>query len=102
MASRLKLQEELCNLLGTNNVYFNPPESLKLKYPCIVYSIGGMDSKRANNQTYKNTLRYTITVMVDDPDNDMYKKILTHFPMCSFDRTYPSNNLNHFILTLYY
>lgn len=102
MASRLNLHEELCALLGSRNVYFNPPEAVKLKYPCIKYSIAGMDTKRANNSIYSNKLRYTITVIDDDPDSEIYARILPHFKMCSFDRTYPANNLNHFVLTLYY
>ena len=32
MASRLKLQTMLEEILGSRNVYFNPPESVKMKY----------------------------------------------------------------------
>lgn len=89
-------------MLGSKYVYFNPPEAVKLQYPCIKYSIAGMDIKRANNSVYKNKTRYTIIVIDDDPDSEIYTEILTHFKMCSFDRTYPADNLNHFVLTLYY
>ena len=102
MASRLKLHEELCELLGSRCVYFNPPESVKIKYPCIIYSIDGMDINHANDRIYKNKTRYSITVIDDDPDSDIYRTILAHFQMCSFDRSYISENLNHFVLTLYY
>ena len=32
MDRRLKLHEELCDILGSRNVYFQPPETVKMKY----------------------------------------------------------------------
>ena len=102
MASRLKLHEELCEILGSKNVYFQPPENIKLNYPCIVYSKSRPDLKRANDSIYKYTNCYSIIYMDTNPDSDIPDKILYHFPMCGFDRAYTSNNLNHNALTLYY
>ena len=102
MASRLDLHEELCILLGSRNVYFNPPESVKLVYPCIVYSKAGVNKVNANNHSYKSIKRYTVTTIDSNPDSDLAERIMEHFSMCSFDRAYPSNNLNHNVLTLYY
>ena len=102
MASRLNLHEELCTLLGTRNVYFNPPESVKLKYPCVVYSREGIDKLNANDAAYKSTNRYTITYIDSNPDSDFPDLLLRHFPMCSFDRSFPSDNLSHNTFTLYY
>lgn len=102
MASRLNLQKELEEILGSRNVYFQPPESLKLKYPCIVYSLEGVDKRNANNSMYKGVNRYNIVTIDADPDSTIYMRILEHFPMCSFDRSYVSDNMNHNSLTLYY
>jgi hypothetical protein len=102
MASRLNLHEELCALLLTRNVYFNPPESVKLKYPCIVYSRSGIDKINADNRPYKSTNRYTVTTIDSDPDSKLPDLIIEHFPMCSFDRAFVSENLNHNVFTLYY
>ena len=102
MGSRLKLHEELCEILETRNVYYNPPASIIMNYPCIRYSMSNIDRKYANNKAYMNTNRYEVTVIDVDPDSDIYEKILDHFQMCSFDRAYISDNLNHFTLTLYY
>lgn len=102
MARRLKLHEELCDVLGNRNVYYQPPSSVLLKYPCIKYTKSGIDRKRADNQLYKKVDRYELIVIVSDPDSDIGDKILAHFPMCSFDRWYPANNLNHYVYTLYY
>ena len=102
MASRLKLHEELCGLLGSRNVYFQPPESLKLNYSCIVYALSGIDRNNANNKAYKTDKRYELTIIDYDPDSELPDKILMHFPKCSFDRMFVSDNLNHWFLTLYY
>ena len=103
MGSRLELHEELCELLGSRNVYFQPPESLKMQYPCIRYSISGMPKLNANNKVYLKTCNtYTLTVIDRDPDSNVSNRILNHFQMVRFDRAYVSNNLNHYTLTLNY
>ena len=50
MASRHELHDELKELLGTNRCYFQPPESIKLEYPCIIYKRDPSDILRADNQ----------------------------------------------------
>lgn len=100
MGSRLNLHEELCAILGTKNVYFQPPS--RMNYPCIRYSLGRVDHMRANDKIYKNTNRYEIIVIDQNPDSDICSKILAHFQMCSFERFYTADNLNHWVLTLYY
>lgn len=102
MTSRFELHEEFCGLLGTRNVYFQPPESLKLKYPCIVYVLSGIDKNNANNKAYKTDKRYEVTIIDYDPDSEFPDKILSHFAKCSFDRMFVSENLNHWVFTLYY
>ena len=102
MASRLNLHEELCELLGSRNVYFQPPESVKLKYPGIVYSLSRVEKFNANDKIYRGMNQYQVTMIDTDPDSEVPVSILTHFPMCSFDRAFTSENLNHFVLTLYY
>lgn len=102
MASRLKLHEELCVILESRRVYFQPPESVKMAYPCIRYSKPGITSAHANNKIYRNTDRYEVIVIDQDPDSVIPEKILSHFSMCSFDRGYTADNLNHFVFTIYY
>lgn len=102
MSTRLELHEKLCTILKTRNVYFQPPESTKMKYPCIRYSKVGIDQKRADDMNYKNTNRYELIVIDKDPDSVIHEAILEEFQMCGFDRGYTSDNLNHYVLTLYY
>lgn len=101
MAQRLDLQELLVGLLGSTNVYFQPPESLKLEYPCIVYSQDMLDIDHADNVPYKHTKRYLVTVMHDDPDSDIPDKIAM-LPLCSFDRAFTADNLHHTAFRLFF
>lgn len=102
MAERLTLHEELCELLGSRNVYFQPPESVKMQYDAIRYSLGGKDLKRANNKIYRNTNQYDGVLITRNPDTTIPDEMLSHFEMCSFGRPYTADNLNHYPFTLYY
>lgn len=101
MASRLELQTKLEELLGNKNVYYQPPESVKIEYPAIIYSKADIDKKYADNSAYLSTKQYEIIVIDKKPDNPVIDKLLA-LPMCSYNRPYKSDNLNHDVLTLYY
>lgn len=102
MANRLDLQAELENLLGSRNVYFQPPTSVSLIYPCIVYRKSNVNKFNADDKLYGSTNQYAVTVIDADPDSKIPDKILEHFAMCRLDRSFYSDNLNHNIFTLYY
>jgi hypothetical protein len=102
MADRLVLHEELCDILGSRNVYFQPPATVKMKYDAIRYALGGKDIKRANNKAYKITNQYEGVVITKDPDTTIPDELIAHFEMCSFGRPYTADNLNHYPFTLYY
>ena len=101
MGSRLKLQSELEKILGSRNVYFQPPSSLKIKYPAIVYSRNSIDNNFANNSVYKQDMSYMLTVIYTDPDSEIPINI-SKMKKCRFDRHYTVDNLNHDVFTLYY
>ena len=101
MASRLDLHEILCSILGSRNVYFQPPESIKLKYDCIIYSRKNINNVFADNSVYRQHDSYEVIIIYEDPDSEIPRK-LSLLPMCSFDRHYTSDNLNHDVFTLYY
>lgn len=101
MATHLELQAKLEELLGMNHVYYNPPETLKIEYPAIVYSKSRIETRKANNSTYSKFTRYDITVIDRRPDNPVINKLL-ELPYCSYDRPYRSDNLNHDVLSIYY
>lgn len=100
-ASRLKLQSKLEELLGSKNVYYQPPESIKMGYPAIRYSKKDIQSKYANNAKYSMKDCYEVIVIDRLPDNPVNDSILS-LPYCEFDRHYTADNLNHDVFTLYY
>lgn len=101
MSTRLDLHELLCDCLGSRNVYFQPPESIKMQYPAIVYSRDDIENDHANNGTYIQSTAYNIIVIDPDPDSEVVQKV-SKLPMCTFDRHYVADNLNHDSFTIYY
>lgn len=101
MASRLELHSMLEELLGSRNVYYQPPESKKMEYDAIRYSKADVQTRHANDSVYFGMNRYELIVISRKPDNPVIDKLLK-LPYCSFDRHYTADNLNHDVLTLYY
>lgn len=101
MASRIDLQKELEKLLNSRNVYYQTPETVKMEYPAIRYSKSDVDTRFANDKPYMHKNQYEIIVIDKKPDNPVIDKILS-MPMCTYDRHYTADNLNHDVMTLYY
>ena len=101
MGTRLELHNKLEGFLGNKHVYYQPPASVKMEYPCIVYSKDNIKSTYADDAGYSFINRYVVTIISKMPDNDVIYKLL-RFPYCSYDRHYVSDNLNHDVLILYY
>lgn len=98
---RLELHEILCTILGSRNVYFQPPESIKMNYPAIVYGLNGIDNQYADDGVYLSHREYSVTVIDKDPDSGIVGKVAA-MPKCRFNRPYQKDNLNHFVFTLFY
>lgn len=106
-AARLELHNKLMGILGTSGeaesrVYYQPPASVRMKYPAIRYERDGSDFIHANDRVYRGKQRYTVTVIDPDPDSRYAAMILRTFPYAAIDRSYTADNLNHDVLTLYY
>ena len=101
MEKRLELQALLESILGSENVYFQPPESLKMQYPAIVYKRDFASTQFAGNKPYQHTLRYMVTVIDRNPDSEIPHKIAM-LPLSTFTRFYTADNLNHDVFSLYY
>lgn len=82
-------------------MYFQPPESLKMRYPAIVYSLAGMDNRYANDGVYMRSTPYTVVVIDKDPDSEVANAV-SLLPLCRFDRHYVSDNLHHFAFRIIY
>lgn len=106
MIERLELHERLCEVLnmtetnGDRHVYFQPPESVKMKYPAIRYSLNNIMLRRANNRIYGREPGYSVTLIDKNPDSGFVDKIL-ELSHCKFNNAYVADNLNHFNFTIY-
>lgn len=100
MLSRLNLQTILEAIPGVKKVYFQPPENIKLIYPCIIYDLNSMHPTYADSKKYLVHKSYKITVIDRDPDSTIPDKVST-LPYCSFNRYYVADNLNHYVFTIY-
>jgi hypothetical protein len=100
MAPRLELHALLEGALGSTHVYFQQPPS-GMQYPCIVYQRDNATTEFANNVPYNRTLRYQVTVIDQDPDSEIPKKVAA-LPMCTLNRFFAVDNLNHDVFQLYF
>ena len=101
MGTRLALQSLLEALVGTDNVYFQPPSNVQMEYPCVVYQRDRASTLFAGNNPYQYVKRYQVTVISKDPDSDIPDKVAA-LPMCVHARFFTAKNLNHDVFTLYF
>ena len=113
MSRRNELHEKFEEFLGNKNVYFNPPKSLMLQYPCIVYNRESTMVKYANDDPYLLFQPYSVTLIcksVDEgepwytegSDDALYRRFLKSFRKCSHDRHFVSDGLSHDVFKLWY
>ena len=82
MGKRVDLQALLETTLGSEHVYFQPPESVKMEYPCIIYSLDSGSTIFANDLPYKHDKCYSIKVIDKNPDSIILDKIAMLPKMC--------------------
>jgi hypothetical protein len=98
---RLEMQSLFEEILGSPNVYFQPPPNVSMSYPCIVYRRDKAETEFAGNNPYRYTKRYQVMVIDRDPDSVVHDKIAA-LPMCLFDRFYVADNLNHDVFNIFF
>lgn len=101
MKTRLDLDNEIRSL-GIPNVYFQPPENEVLKFPCIIYTLTGVDTDRADNMPYLIHGAYSLIYVDKNPDSPMIFEILKRFENIRYERQYKANNRYHNAYNLYY
>lgn len=101
MGQRLELQTLLEGVLGSRNVYFQPPTNDRIQYPCIVYQRDNAKTEFAANAPYTHTKRYSVTVIDEDPDSEIPDKVAA-LPLCIRNRFFVADKLNHDVFNLYF
>ena len=90
------------SLSGLKELYVQPPETIKLTYPCAILVLDGIQRLKADNKNYKYDGQYSLTVMAKDPEFIDPEQLENEQPYCKFDRMFPMDNLNHWAFTIYY
>lgn len=93
---RINLNSVIAEILGSSNVYYDPPASIKMKYPAIRYTIDSAKESKAENIKYSVFTRYSCILIDKNADSEIFKKLLFS-PYFHFDRHYVADNLHHFV-----
>lgn len=124
MATRLELHEKLCGVfvaLGEwlwdsfnfeeddvpsairreagRHVYYQPPETFKMTYPCIIYDLSRDNLLHADDFAYARKKVYSVTIVDRDPDSEIPDSFSEMFNV-GMERHYTADNLHHFIYTI--
>lgn len=97
-----ELQDVLQSIMGDNMVYYQPPQNTIMQYPCVRFERTNAVSDYADNDPYRITKRYTITLITKTADNDNFLDQILKLPMCTFDREFKTDNLIHDVFTIYF
>jgi len=100
--NRIALHEKFCELLGSRNVYFQPPSNIHMNYPCIVYYANPVYKFHADNTRYLVWYQYKVQIIAHDPDFQLFDTFPDNFSFCSESGArFAKDNLNHANYTLY-
>lgn len=94
-SNRLALQTRLEELLGSDNVYFQPPGSTQMKYPCIKYDFHKGETNHAGNRPYSFFPIYDVTVIEKNPENSIARTLAKNLEGSRYDRGWGADNLYH-------
>lgn len=100
--TREDLQSIFEMIEGVEAAYFQPPPTLKMRYPCIVYQLDEAWIRHADNWPYAEHAQYSVIVIDPDPDTQIPKRLRRRLPMCRPSRPYTANKLNHYPHSLFY
>lgn len=100
MERRMELTKIFQEILGSEHVYFQPPESIKMVYPCIVFKRTAGETAYADNNPYRINKRYEVTLIDENPDSE-YVNALYALPFSAYQRHFNSDGLNHDVFYVY-
>ena len=102
MDRRPQLHQLLVKTAGKDvKVYFQPPNNVTMTYPCLVYERSTAETRFADNNPYRYTKRYTVTVIDRDPDSEIPNRVAM-LPMCAHTTFFVVDNLNHDVFDIYF
>lgn len=97
---RALLHSRLVDEAGVMRAYYQPPKSIRMEYPCAVYSLRDIDNRYADNRPYMSHKWFDVTYMTFDPDDPVIDNI-SRIPGFNFNRWFAVDGLNHYAFTYY-
>ena len=102
---RERLQESLADLVedtfGKVNIYYNPPENIRMTYPCFVINLDDINDIYASNEIWNSIVRYSVTFITRKVQEDIIPLMLSGFhDYVSFNRSFASDGLSHYVFTI--
>lgn len=94
------LRKVMREMAGVENVYFQPPANLLMKYPAIRYERSDIENTPADDRPYAQHTFYDVTVIDENPDSLLVYAVAS-LPRCRYGRHYKADNLNHDTFTIY-
>ena len=102
MGSRVELQDILANIERGTKAYYQPPSTIEMQYPCIVYKDKPGEVLKADNAIYRYTNRYDLLYITRSPKQSIIQTMLSRFSYCSLSDIYVNDGLHHYAFTIYY
>ena len=102
---RISFRNELVKHLpkdAKKNIYFDPPETTKLSYPCIIYHEQPPSVKGANNSHYVTHTAYRVTVIDKDPERQIAKEIDQTFKHSRIITYFTTQGLRHSVIEIFW
>lgn len=99
MTTRDELSEILHGL--ADHVYFQPPATIQMKYPCIVYHRKPPQIDHADNRPYRKGELWQLTVIDRSPDSSIAESV-EELPGIRCDTNFTQDNMHHYVYSLYY
>lgn len=99
-----ELRDKLYLVNNTKNVYYDPPESIRMEYPCFRFELNNIDVRHADNYAYARKPRWSVTYITRDVEEieEVSRQMLDIFQYCNFDTSYRADNLQHSVYNLYF
>lgn len=99
-----QLRDQLYLVNNTKNVYYNPPSSIRMNFPCFRFELNNIDVKHADNKAYARKPRWAVTYISRNLEDIevVSKQMLDIFPYCNFDTSFRADNLEHAVFNLYF
>lgn len=100
--TRVELGKKLEEILGSDQVYFQPGTNTKFNhYPAIVYQFEGFSDRYAGNKRYISYGRYTVTHIYRNVKESLKDVFMDSFPFITFEDELRADGLYNDVYTIF-